>query len=196
MPIYGFAGFECPVKGITKSPLTMGQEPRQATQMLNFVVVKFESTYNAIMGRTCTHDFMEVPSSYHLVIKFPTRNGVGQERGDQKMARSYYIALLREDGAWDGKTEVEEFFPRKARCHKNEVEKLLEAGFIEEIQFSEWLATPVMVKKANRKWSMCVDFTDLNDACPKDIFSLPRIYTLIDATAGDEMLSFMDGFSG
>ncbi|XP_063942737.1 uncharacterized protein LOC135150384 [Daucus carota subsp. sativus] len=53
-----------------------------------------------------------------------------------------------------------------------------------------------MVKKANGKWRMCVDFTDLNDACPKDCFPLPRIDTLIDATAGHEMLSFMDGFSG
>ncbi|KAL8134680.1 hypothetical protein AgCh_009635 [Apium graveolens] len=43
---------------------------------------------------------------------------------------------------------------------------------------------------------MCIDFTDLNDACPKDCFPLPRIDTLIDATTGHEMLSFMDGFSG
>ena len=43
---------------------------------------------------------------------------------------------------------------------------------------------------------MCVDFTNLNDACPKDCYPLPRIDTLIDATAGHEMLSFMDGFSG
>ncbi|KAL8091611.1 hypothetical protein AgCh_034024 [Apium graveolens] len=77
-----------------------------------------------------------------------------------------------------------------------EVEKLLEVGFIEEIQFPEWLANLVMVKKANGKWRMCIDFTDLNDACPKDFFPLPRIDTLIDATAGHEMLSFMDGFSG
>ncbi|KAL8102849.1 hypothetical protein AgCh_027393 [Apium graveolens] len=53
-----------------------------------------------------------------------------------------------------------------------------------------------MVKKANGKWRMCIDFTDLNDACPKDCNPLPRIDTLIDATAGHEMLSFMDGFSG
>ncbi|XP_074353957.1 uncharacterized protein LOC141692898 [Apium graveolens] len=53
-----------------------------------------------------------------------------------------------------------------------------------------------MVKKANGKWSMCIDFTDLNDACPKDCYPLPRIDTLIDATAGHEMLSFMDDFGG
>ncbi|KAL8105525.1 hypothetical protein AgCh_029351 [Apium graveolens] len=52
-----------------------------------------------------------------------------------------------------------------------------------------------MVKKANEKWRMCVNFTDLNDACPKDYFPLPRIDTLIDATAGHEKLSFMYGFS-
>ncbi|KAL8088417.1 hypothetical protein AgCh_038265 [Apium graveolens] len=52
MPIYGFAGVECPVEGIINLPTTIGQEPRQATQMLDFVVVKASSTYNAIMGRT------------------------------------------------------------------------------------------------------------------------------------------------
>ena len=52
-----------------------------------------------------------------------------------------------------------------------------------------------MVKKANDKWRMCIDFTYLNDACPKDLYPLLRIDTLIDATAGHEMISFMDGFS-
>ena len=94
------------------------------------------------------------------------------------------------------KQKKRSFAPERQEAIKQEVEKLLEAGFIEEIQFLEWLANYVMVKKANGKWRMCVDFTDLNDACPKDCFPLPRIDTLIDATAGHEMLSFMDGFSG
>ncbi|XP_074324161.1 uncharacterized protein LOC141661077 [Apium graveolens] len=54
MPIYGFTEVECPVEGIIKLPLTMGQEPRQATHMLNFMVVKAGSTYHAIMGRIGT----------------------------------------------------------------------------------------------------------------------------------------------
>ncbi|MCI41489.1 gag-pol polyprotein, partial [Trifolium medium] len=49
-----------------------------------------------------------------------------------------------------------------------EVAKLKEAEFIEEIKYPSWLANVVMVKKANEKWRMCVDFTDLNKACPKD----------------------------
>ena len=52
-----------------------------------------------------------------------------------------------------------------------------------------------MVKKANRKWRMCVDFTDLNRACPKDSYPLPRINTLVNSTARHQLLSFIDAFS-
>ena len=51
-----------------------------------------------------------------------------------------------------------------------------------------------MVKKANGKWRMCVDFTDLNKTCPKDSYPLPRIDQLVDSTAGHQLLSFMDAF--
>ncbi|XP_074374144.1 uncharacterized protein LOC141714528 [Apium graveolens] len=60
----------------------------------------------------------------------------------------------------------------------------------------EWLANPVLVKKPNGKWRTCVDFTDLNKACPKDSFPLPRIDQLVDATAGHALLSFIDAYSG
>ena len=53
-----------------------------------------------------------------------------------------------------------------------------------------------MVKKANGNWRMCVDFTDLNKACPKDSYPLPRIDTLVDSTTRHQLLSFMDAFSG
>ena len=53
-----------------------------------------------------------------------------------------------------------------------------------------------MVKKANGKWRICVDFTDLNRVCPKDSYPLPRIDTLVDSTTRHELLSFMDAFSG
>ena len=53
----------------------------------------------------------------------------------------------------------------------------------------------MMVKKANGKWRMCVDFTDLNKACPKDSYPLSRINLLIDSTARHQLLSFMDAFS-
>ena len=57
------------------------------------------------------------------------------------------------------------------------------------------LVNVVMVKKTNGKWRMCVDFTDLNKACPKDSYPLPRIDLLMDSTTGHQLLSFMDAFS-
>ena len=67
---------------------------------------------------------------------------------------------------------------------KEEVQKLTTAKFIWEVCYLDWLANVVMVKKANGKWRMCVDFTDLNKAYPKDSYPLPRIDQLVDSIAG------------
>jgi hypothetical protein len=77
-----------------------------------------------------------------------------------------------------------------------EIEKLLSSGFIREVFHPEWLANPVLVKKKNKKWRMCVDYTGLNKACPKDLFPLPRIDQVVDSTAGCETLYFLDAYSG
>ena len=61
--------------------------------------------------------------------------------------------------------------------------KLLEAGFIRKVYYPDWLANVVMVKKNNGKWRMCIDFTNLNRACPKDSYSFLRIDTLVESTA-------------
>jgi hypothetical protein len=71
----------------------------------------------------------------------------------------------------------------KAEGARNEVKRLLSAGVIREVTYLEWLANTVIVKKANVKWRMCIDFIDLNKACPKDEFPLPRIYSLMDEGA-------------
>lgn len=79
---------------------------------------------------------------------------------------------------------------------KEEVDKLLTSGLIREAQYPTWVSNPVLVKKKSAKWRTCIDFTDLNKACPKDSFPLPRIDQLVDATAGHQLLSFMDTYSG
>ena len=77
-----------------------------------------------------------------------------------------------------------------------EVDNLLKAGFIKEVKYPKWLANMVLVSKIGGKWRVCIDYTDLNDACPKDNFPLPCIDQIVDASAGHGMLSFLDAFSG
>jgi hypothetical protein len=84
----------------------------------------------------------------------------------------------------------------KAEGARNEVKRLLSAGVIRKVIYPDWLANTVMVKKANGKWRMCIDFTDLNKACSKDEFPLPRIDSLVDATITSELMSLLDCYSG
>ena len=79
---------------------------------------------------------------------------------------------------------------------QTEVDNLLHNGFIRVVKYPEWLANVVVVPKKGNKWRVCVDYTDLNDACPKDSFPLPRIDQIVDASEGHGMLSFLDAFSG
>ena len=93
------------------------------------------------------------------------------------------------------KQKCRSFAPERQKAINKEVSKLLQARAIRELEYSEWLANVVLVKKANGKWRLCIDFTDINKACPKDSFPLPRIDLIVDATAGHELLGFMDAFS-
>uniref|UniRef100_A0A2N9HMM7 Uncharacterized protein n=1 Tax=Fagus sylvatica TaxID=28930 RepID=A0A2N9HMM7_FAGSY len=89
---------------------------------------------------------------------------------------------------------------RISRLHQEavceEVDRLVQARAIREILYSTWLSNTVVVKKKNGKWRVCIDFTDLNKACPKDPFPLPKIDQLVDATSGHQRMSFLDAFQG
>ena len=88
------------------------------------------------------------------------------------------------------------FAQEQDKAIAEEVRKLQEADFIREVYYPDWLANVVMVKKANGKWRICVDFMDLNRACSKDSYPLSRIDFLVDSIAGHQLLSFMDAFFG
>ncbi|XP_058189286.1 uncharacterized protein LOC131306874 [Rhododendron vialii] len=203
------------------------------------------AAYNAILGRTTLNKIEAIISTYHLMIKFPTLEGVACIRGDQKAARECYVTSLRGanitmniesldtrdeeklqhgepveelieellEPRQSGKTGISHklnvdptvrpvkqkkraIAPERNEAAAKEVDKLIQAESIREVLYPDWLANVVMVKNANGKWRMCVDFTDLNKACPKDSFPLPKIDSLADSTAGHELLSFMDAFSG
>ena len=76
-----------------------------------------------------------------------------------------------------------------------EIRKLEAEGLVRGVLHPTWLANPVVVRKANGKWRLCIDYIDINKACPKDPFPLPRIDQIIDSTAGCKRLSFLDAHS-
>ncbi|XP_059436327.1 uncharacterized protein LOC132169285 [Corylus avellana] len=268
-PLVGFAREQVQPMGLISLSVTVGTGPRQSTTMVDFLVIDRPSTYNAIIGRPSLNKLKAVTSTYHLMMKFPTEEGVGEVKGDQAAARKCYnISLKKSDLATltvgvvgsrsqdplkgepvepledvelgEGKVvkvgtqlasgirdalitflqrnmEVfawtHEDMPgispddihhqlnvdpsmkpvrqkrRKFSFERNmaiaeEVEKLLKALFIKEVYYPDRLASVVLVKKFNGKWRICVDFTDLNKACPKASFPLPHIDALVDSTAG------------
>jgi len=85
-------------------------------------------------------------------------------------------------------------FKEHAEAVKEKVDKLKQARAIKEAFYPEWLANTVVVKKKLGKWRVCVDFTDLNRACPKDPFLIRQIDQLVDATVGHPWMSFLDAF--
>ncbi|XP_063948153.1 uncharacterized protein LOC135152236 [Daucus carota subsp. sativus] len=386
--IYGFGGEAIKAKGTIRLPVTLGEAPRAATQVAEFVIIDHPSAHNALMGRPLLKDMKIITSIYHLTLKFPTPGGVGCVKGSQYESRDCYgrslknfrdkrgvppheelhsvhvlylvqypesdsedtpsmpllggrVPRMGEPTLVDDSTseeceelviEVEEAPLKKVRrmdpqevvmeleepsppkkvskdapsepretphqfdfdldprlpmqvqntgpaedtidvqvtpgsdgkilkigsklgpeirskliefltnsldvfawshedmvgidpavmCHhlnvdpskkgarqkrrpisgeraealQEEVDRLLKAGLVKESFYPKWLANPVLVKKPNGKWRTCIDFTDLNKACPKDSFPLPRIDQLVDSTAGHTLLSFMDAYSG
>nr|ABA93826.2 retrotransposon protein, putative, unclassified [Oryza sativa Japonica Group] len=99
-------------------------------------------------------------------------------------------------GARPVRQKVRRQAPERQAFIREEVARLFEAGFIREVIHPEWLANPVVVPKANGKLRMCIDYTDLNKACPKDPYPLPRIDQIVDSTAGCDLLCFLDAYSG
>ena len=279
----GFSGEKVLPLGSIQLVLTLGEPPCQATTTARFLIVDASLAYNMLLGRPSLNAIKAIPSAYHMIIKFPTVNGVGTVRGDQRVARECYTTSMKQRAvdnvsvdeldmrdevltrpepseelepvsldddpehlayigsklaedlkslltqflrqnrdvfAWKQldmggidptvithrlntnpsfkpiKQKRRSFAPERQKAINEEVSKLLQAGAIREVEYPEWLANVVLVKKANGKWRLYIDFTDINKACLKDSFPLPRIDLIVDATAGHELLSFMDAFSG
>ena len=76
--------------------LTLGDPPCQLTTTVRFLIVDAPSTYNMLLGRPSLNTIRVILSAYHMVIKFPTANGVGMVRGNQRVARECYSASMKQ----------------------------------------------------------------------------------------------------
>ncbi|XP_073106351.1 uncharacterized protein [Elaeis guineensis] len=150
-----FGGSMIPERMI-RLPVIVGIASKWMTTQVNFLMVKLPSVYNAILGHPSLWTLKAMVSSYYLMVKFSTLNRVEQIRGNQECQKAI----------------------------SEEVDKLLKVGFIKEAMYPDWLANVVLIKKANGKWHMCIDFIDLNKTYPKNSYLLPRIDQMVDAITG------------
>ncbi|GKB93143.1 reverse transcriptase domain-containing protein, partial [Tanacetum coccineum] len=86
--------------------------------------------------------------------------------------------------------------PERAKAIQAEVQKLVGAGIMREVYYHEWLSNPVMVKKHDGSWRMCVDFMDLNKACPQDCYPFPKIDWKVESLCGYPFKCFLDAYKG
>lgn len=106
----------------------------------------------------------------------------------------HHLPLL--PGTKPYKKNLSKMHPQITLLVKIEVQKLLDVGFIRPIDYAEWISNLFLVTKNTGGIIICTNFRDLNKACPKVDFLLPNIDMIVDLTAGNEMLSLMEGFSG
>ncbi|GKB60123.1 reverse transcriptase domain-containing protein [Tanacetum coccineum] len=86
--------------------------------------------------------------------------------------------------------------PERNKAIQEEVEKLVDAGITKEVHYHSWLSNPVMVRKHDGSWRMCVNFKDLNKACPQDGYPLPEIDWKVESLSRYPLKCFLDAYKG
>jgi hypothetical protein len=97
-PFVGFTGDKICLVGIVTLPITIDTYPKQVSKTVDFLDVDCPSAYNAIIGRPSLNRLRAMTSTYHLLIKFPTKHGIGEVRGDQIAVKECYLASLGIEG--------------------------------------------------------------------------------------------------
>ncbi|GKV02599.1 hypothetical protein SLEP1_g15017 [Rubroshorea leprosula] len=199
-PIYGFNNQPVPVEGVFTMNVAFGSGRSYVTLSVRFLVVKVASSFNAVIGRPTLTEIRAVGKAQTPEInpkRIPDdRQVMGVEIVDNRPEDETRVALIEDVEEKPVAQKQRLFEGERLKVIKEEVEKLLQAGFIRRVDYCEWVANPVLVKKANGKWRMCIDYTNLNDACPKDCYPMPNIDKLVESASGNERLSLLDAYSG
>ncbi|KAL0312171.1 UNVERIFIED_CONTAM: hypothetical protein Sradi_5616400 [Sesamum radiatum] len=208
-PLIGFRGSEVASMGTIDLPASVGEEPRRRTTMCHAIKKKRKWYYNLSLrkgkpeeqtkrkeieevqkgpdSKRGKAERMEPTEEYkliELIIGEPdktTRIGINLEVIVHRLNVDLMMRPIKQ--------KKRSFGAERNHIIEEEVNKLMEAGYVSEVQYTGWLVNIVIVLKASRKWRMCTDFTDLNKVCPKDPYPLPQIYLLVDSTAGYELFS-------
>ncbi|GJR66132.1 reverse transcriptase domain-containing protein [Tanacetum coccineum] len=202
--------------------VTIGDADHFTKAWMNFMIVRSLSLYNVIIGRPKIREIQAVPSTAHGMLKFPVDGGIVTIRSTILIPaecamvitsskeipleagvchKNFKVALHlnfpdQEEGYSPVRQKKRGQAPKSTKAIQAEVQKLVEAGIMREVYYHEWLSNPVMVKKHDDSWRMCVDFTDLNKACSQDCYPLPKIEWKVESLCGYPFKCFLDAYKG
>nr|GFA36974.1 reverse transcriptase domain-containing protein [Tanacetum cinerariifolium] len=198
----GFSGDTIWPLGQLRILVTIGDADHSTRAWMNFMIVRSLSPYNGIIGRNRIREIQTVPSTAHGMLKFPVEGGIVTIRSTILIPAECTSvitssAVSKEEGIHPKNFKVASHpdFPDQEAIQA-EVQKLVKAGIMREVYYHDWLSNPVMVKKLDGSWRMCVDFTDLNKACPQDCYPLPEIDWKVKSLCGYPFKYFLDAYIG
>ncbi|GJR73045.1 reverse transcriptase domain-containing protein [Tanacetum coccineum] len=192
----GFSGETIWSMGQLKLLVTIRDADHSTRAWMNFMIVRSLSLYNGIIGRLGIQEIQVLPSTAHGMLKFLADRGIVTIcstiliHTECAMMVTSSKEIPKEVGKKRGQA------PKRAKAIQAEVQKLVEAGIIREVYYHEWLSNPVMVKKHDGSWRMCVDFTDLNKACPQDCYPLLEINWKVESFCDYPFKCFLDAYKG
>nr|GEW74872.1 hypothetical protein [Tanacetum cinerariifolium]GEX00487.1 hypothetical protein [Tanacetum cinerariifolium] len=217
IPLVGFSRKRSWSVGEVPLEITIGEHPLSRIEILNFVIVKSDSPHNMLLGRTAMQKMGIVVLIIYGAIKFHTKKevrivlSVGEAGEETKKARRTLTIskeripscddtendkhLPMDTCRHDGNSENHHGLDRNASACK-EAEELTKAGIIRKVKHQTWVAKPVMVKKNDGGWRMCVDSTNINKAYLKDCYPLPQIDWKIESLVEFSLKCFMYAYKG
>ncbi|GJW55825.1 reverse transcriptase domain-containing protein [Tanacetum coccineum] len=246
-PLVGFSRERSWSVGEVPLEITIGDAPLSRTETLNFVIVRFDSSQNMLLGRTMMQRMGIEVSTIHGAIKFHTEKGIGTvfstDEADEGAKRAKKIPVINKERILncvnaEEKIIVNDKYPNQTMIirrqlpnhFKKELQNLLKSNayvfawthtdmtgiqrtimvegkpFNTKHKLNEYnhinpikqnkRANPVMVKKSDGGWRICVDFTDINKAYPKDCYPLPEIDWKIESLLGFRLKCFLDAYKG
>ncbi|GJV29965.1 reverse transcriptase domain-containing protein [Tanacetum coccineum] len=212
-PLVGFSGEYSWPLGEVPLEITIGEGLLIITKTLNFVIVRSNSPHNLLLGRTAMKQIGIVVSTIQGAIKFHTSKGIGTLLSENNLQEEQRIAsdarqADKEDIliCVDAEEKIVHVEPVKQKkgslaLERNEaihtqVEELTKTNILREVKYQTWVSNPVIAKKADGRWKLCIDFTDINKVCPKENHPLPATESKVEYIHQHRFKCFLDAYKG
>ncbi|GKE24052.1 reverse transcriptase domain-containing protein [Tanacetum coccineum] len=190
-PLVGFSAEIIWPLGQILLPIKIGDEEHSTSAWMKFMVVRSPSPYNGIIGRPGVRKIRAVTSTVHGMLKFPVAGGTVTLRSSRIIPLE--CTMVSGPGIPQPKRGQA---PERNKAIYEEVERLVDTGIMKEVHYHSWLSNPVMVRKHDDSWRMCVDFKDLNKVCPKDGYPLPEFDWKVESLCGYPFKCFLGAYKG